>query len=76
MTKSVTIVNTSNWDGEDVLVSTDSREATTLKPGEQLVIGDHEYKSLHVSDAPEDGSSTFLMNGKQVFPFVSVGFRE
>ena len=36
MTRSVTIVNTSNWDHEDYIVHTGDIEGTRLRPGEKM----------------------------------------
>ena len=78
MTRSITIVNTSNWDGEDYkVISKDNRpvehpmpdQVVILKPGDQTVI----YPDTHnivfeklESKEPEP----FRQNGDQTFPEV------
>ena len=81
MTRSITIVNSSNWDGEDYLVR--QRQAhpggdelndypwneMTLKPGENITLcpegTDFEFMPTD-SKIPEP----FNLNGEQVFPIV------
>ena len=81
MTRSVTIVNTSNWDGEDYIVRTRFRhpggdalndhpwEEKTLTPGESMTFSpearEHEFRSTNSKD-PEP----FYLNDEQVFPVV------
>ena len=46
MTKSVAIVNTSNWDGEDIWVNAGQGTRIKLRPGEHTIINGHpgDYK--------------------------------
>ena len=75
MTKSVTIVNTSNHSGECIELSSASQEAIVLAPGEEFVIGEHEYESLKISGAQAGEVKPIKIGEKQVFPFVAVGFK-
>ena len=83
MTRSITIVNTSNWDGEDYEVEFDvfgstevgcwgKRRKFTLKPGEYANIvpqGSGKFTKVE-SKKPEP----FMVNGRQILPTVAVGF--
>ncbi len=65
MTKSVTIVNTSNWEGEDVYLNVmkqpqdmenktgfpDLERYVILKPGESFEVGDWHYEVIRMEDA-------------------------
>ena len=78
MTRSLTIVNTSNWDGEDYDVLT--RDGwKTIKPGELVVaypdnFEDQDANSVHVRTC-RIPSKPFCLNGTQVMPRVNVGFK-
>lgn len=77
MTRSVTIVNTSSWDGEDYVIRTRIKgvmegakwDARQLKPGESFAAyPDHfdiQFEAVD-SKTPEP----FHLNDKQVFPRV------
>ena len=80
MTMSAKLVNTSNWDHEDLSVAVDEQEPVVLKPGETLDISiGHgspdpviSIKDIHDEDLIEP----FRINGKgQAIPEVTVGFR-
>ena len=81
MTRSVTIVNTSNWDGEDYIVSEriknypDAKPTKTkIKPGQSVRVSpDHNDIEFEAVDSKEP--EAFRLNGQQVFPFIisSVG---
>ena len=82
MTRSVTIVNTSNWDGEDWLVrqrylgvgenvSPGTWREERLRPGEMFscMIGSPGWEvEVVASDSKEP--EPFMLNGKQVVPAV------
>ena len=81
MTRSITIANSSNWDGEDYLIRT--RQAhpggdelndypwneMTLKPGENTTLCP---EALDLEILPTDAKTPepFVLNGEQVFPVV------
>ena len=72
---SLTLVNTSNWDGEDYLVTDKHGGIVVLKPGEQHIV----YPSVElptISAVPKKlNEIPFQMNGRQMTPEVSVGFK-
>ena len=80
MTRSVTIVNTSNWDGEDWVVkqrfkrsdnSLGSWDETTIKPGESMrsMIGSPNWE-VEIKDVDSKEPEPFYFNGEQVLPQV------
>ena len=79
MTRQVTIVNTSNWDGEDWIVSlhqkgTGNVERTTLKPGEQTDFNP-EYEEVSFEATESKTPEPVSLTGKgQVFPQVLAYF--
>ncbi len=78
MTKSVTIVNTSNWEGENIEVEFDERDTklknhkVLLKPGESECIGEHHYGKIVVKDADAGDAKPFM---RQVLPILDVKFK-
>lgn len=89
MTRSVTIVNTSNWDNEDYIITRkrtmdSDPETTTLKPGESLTIspGDKEVfgieKSVPEGKEPKPFSAPKVVGQRtktvQLIPKVKVEF--
>ena len=81
MTASVQIINTSNWDGEDVVITTNQGGNivnTVLKPGDGLDInksyGNTTSLSADIGFVDNPDSKPFYLNGKQVYPQVTVGF--
>lgn len=77
MTKSVTIVNTSNWDGENVEIDLERLGMVTLKPGEMYTLHESsvgELERMRFEDDPK-GTKPFRVDGVgQVLPKVSVGW--
>ena len=89
MTASFRIVNTSNWDGENLRIKFEGREDEVLKPGEQFGASpNYGGKDTPVAIVLEqDGEKPFYLNGKehkddrgntvsghgQVFPYVISG---
>ena len=81
MTKSVTICNTSNWEGENLSVM-ESGYITELKPGGKMQIHprpdpDGGEGDLHISVYFEDNKYITPFkdeHGDQVFPKVNVEF--
>lgn len=77
MTRSVTITNSSNYKGEDYVVSIDwgqNGSSKTLKPGESHTF----YPGSSTITFKEQESKTpepFKEDGKQVFPNVTVEFK-
>ena len=81
MTRSVTIVNMSNWDGEDYIIRERLKNSKTavpvetrLKPGESKQVCP-EYIDIEFEAVDSKEPEAFRLNGQQVFPFVisSVG---
>ena len=81
MTRSVTIVNTSNWDGEDYIIRERNKNnenatpvETRIKPGESKQVSP-DYIDIEFEAADSKEPEPFELNGQQVFPFVisSVG---
>ena len=71
MTQSLTIVNTSNWDGEDYLINQDGYGplAVTLKPGESEVVYPKEGYRLTVTPVTSlPAAEPFKMNGRHMMP--------
>ena len=83
MTRSITIVNTSNWDGEDYEVRFETvvggvETVRILRPGERCSFNPAHQKMTFVEkDRLPDNSRSFNLHGvgpaKQVFPFVISG---
>ena len=76
MTRSVTIVNTSNWEHEDFTFDFGEKHIpVTLKPGEQHTI--HPYAPLTIKAEPveEHASRPFVFGKLQLFPDVDVALR-
>ena len=81
MTRSVTIVNTSNWDGENYLIKCrftpldqepKAWEETTLRPGESFrYIPD--AQELIIEPVDSKPPEPFYVNEKQVLPFLVSG---
>ena len=81
MTRSVTIVNTSNWDGEDYLVrkapggswwrqnKAIPDSVVTLKPGESISLCP-EVTDFEIRPTNSKKPEPFRLNGDQVFPVV------
>ena len=79
MTRSVTIVNTSNWDGEDWIVKERFNgngipgpwNETTIKPGESepSMLGSPNWE-VKIEAVNSKEPEAFYLNGKQVFPQV------
>ena len=81
MTRSVTIVNTSNWDGEDWIVRERFKGSgngnpgpwneTTIKPGESAhsMLGSPNWE-VEVEAVDSKEPEAFRLNGKQVLPQV------
>ena len=74
MTMQATIVNTSNWDGEDILV-----DGKRLKPGESTSLGlehmDGAEKRVPIVSRPAEQTEPFYFKGlgsEQVWPKVTV----
>lgn len=78
MTKSITIVNTSNWKGENVEIDFERLGMVTLKPGEMYTLHESsvgELERMRFEDDP-NGTEPFKVDGVgQVFPKASVGWR-
>ena len=81
MTKSITVVNTSNWDGEDVELELTQGGTPTpsrlhnLQPGEKVQISlEGGNKDILVRSNSKEETKPFVLSGKQVYPQVSVGF--
>ena len=74
MTMSLTLVNTSNWDKEDYVVTDKEGNTAVLKPGDTYMVYPSEGLPT-ISAVPKKKDETpFMMNGKQMWPVVSVGF--
>lgn len=76
MTRSLTIVNTSNWYGENYDILT-PEGWKTLQPGERTTVAPlcmpgEATVGVRVQDGPE--TRPFKLNGEQVLPVVHVGF--
>ena len=72
MTMRATITNTSNWAGEDILVTSYAGEKV-LKPGEMTDIGlghGAPDRTVHIKDVSQDETKPFMLNDTQVFPQV------
>ena len=74
MTMSLTLVNTSNWDGEDYQVTDENSEIHTIKPGEKVTFNPHKEVNILVSPI-KDKEIPFMMNGRRVTPQVNIGFK-
>ena len=87
MTRTLEVVNLSNWDGEDyevvILDHAGNPQKRVIKPGESMtVLNAHEsggilYKPVQRRD-PEthDAIDTpFYEDGKQVFPHMDLSFK-
>ena len=72
MTKSVELVNTSNWENENVRV-TGGNADTILKPGERVRLSHQQDMDIRVEWQVDD-ERPFRMNGSQMVPVVNVGF--
>ncbi len=87
MTKSVTIVNTSNWEGENIQFKIPDPTSyagfryVTLRPGKTLELGPSNFGVIEVIDKPDEVTKPFykpqepLPPPKQVFPQVEVKFK-
>ena len=75
MTMSLTLVNTSNWDNEDYEVTDRHGDVTIIKPGESVIVYPSEDEPTVKAIPYHDNKEPFHMNGKQVWPVVSVGFK-
>ena len=80
MTRSLLIVNTSNWDGEDYRVEIargDLKEITTLNPGECVNV--HSYaEPVELTVFPEESKTPepfFDDEGEQITPQMTVEFK-
>ena len=75
MTKSVTIVNTSNWDGEKVDVILQNRQFQ-LKPGEQrqVMLPTKGATAVKVLTSDEKNIRPFVTDGVQEHPVVETKF--
>ena len=77
MTRSLTVVNTSNWDGEEYLVKTRWKrgnpdagwEETVLKPGEMKAVFP-ESMDIEFVEQESKKPEPFYLNGYQVLPSV------
>ena len=77
MTRSVTIVNTSNCDGEDYIIRTRIKgvvegakwNARQLKPGESFVVYPDGF-AIQFEAVDSRKPEPFYLNGEQVFPRV------
>ena len=89
MTRSVTVVNTSNWDGEDYIVKRvgfdNKLEETRLRPGEYFRFAPRDGQSVTLVEASDGGPVPFsaaqVKGGdvgkradEQVWPRVKVEF--
>ena len=81
MTKSLTIINTSNWDGEDyaVVLENKTNNHTTchiLKPCDKVVVLPSQEIKATYSISKEEQSKPFKdEDGHQVLPYVDVEMR-
>ena len=84
MTRSITIVNTSNWDGEDyefeitkTTENTGEKHTVSLKPGEKHILSPYAYQetTIAVKATESKKPEPFYLNGRQVLPDVAVGFK-
>ena len=80
MTRSITIINTSNWDGEDYELYMDYKhnpegvapKKIVLKPGDSYSYNPATMAVGVEAVEREGGINPFRLNGKQVFPqFIS-----
>ncbi len=75
MTKSVTIVNTSNWKGENVEIKMLNRsnlsesQTIILKPGESEYLGERCYGSVEIRDIADKHTEPMM---RQVTPKLKV----
>ena len=72
MTRAITIVNTSNWDGEDYIIRTRQDHIwneMTLKPGENITLCP-EWMDFELRPIDSKEPTPFVFNGEQVFPIV------
>lgn len=82
MTKSVTIVNSSNWLGEDVDIRVIGEERKvlsmkTLKPGEATTLPlDASRKTLEVESSPSRDIQPAKIGDEQYVPSVEVFWRD
>ena len=92
MTMSLTIVNTSNWDGEDYIVTEPATadspaRAKTIKPGERTVVSprDDGTNEFVITATVKEDKKPFVvpvmkkdgtMGTAQTWPEVIVKFRE
>ena len=71
MTMSVTITNTSNWDGENIELEVNGK-VQLLVPGENIVLSmQSATRGIRIKDASELKIKPFLdkdQNGRQIFP--------
>lgn len=88
MTRSVTIVNTSNWDNEDYMVEKlsfdNKREKIRLRPGEMVTFTPKNGEDVRITESVPEGKEiepiyrTATRAGKrddgQVWPCVEVTF--
>ena len=78
MTRSLTIVNTSNWEHEDYVVRT-PHGAVHLKPGQMTQFTPASFRPIHVSAAEPDVPEPFLEPQDdyqcQLIPHVEVTMR-
>ena len=80
MTRSVTIVNTSSWESENVLVTATSKYAASeqkmLEPGDKMTVGPHaegELVAVAIQAAlPADAKPFHDAEGNQDWPRLEV----
>ena len=83
MTRSITIVNTSNWDGEDYLIDPQDgyNKPMALKPGELCQVypkENGEQQPVVTPVTPRGKPAPFALKGidsRQVVPRIEVAFR-
>lgn len=72
MTRSITIVNTSNWHGENIRLKLDNNSEYVLRPAEKLNLWDSR-KEWNLKIVNEKGGKIRPITG-QVIPIVDVNY--
>ena len=79
MTMSAQIVNTSNWQGEDVLVDLGNGNFQRVRPGEMMYLNLYpieQMQNIRIIPAPAEDTEPFQdEDGGQVVPVVEVVLR-
>lgn len=71
MTASIKIFNTSNWDGENVVLP----DGEVLKPGEGKYISPIDFDKFNIKKKQEDNIKPIMKSGEQIFPLADMRWK-